>query len=70
MLYHSETKIYWVQTVVKLIRVDKKALKVNAKAHREALMKDPVSKKLVEEEEEQAKREEKKLKEEKKEHAS
>lgn len=70
MLNHSVTKTTWVQTVVKLIRVDKKALKVNAKQHREALMKDPISKKLLEDEEEQVKREEKKRKEEKEERAT
>lgn len=49
--------------MVKLIRADKKSLRISAKQHKERLMKDPISKQLLMEDDEQVKREEKRIKE-------
>ena len=51
--------------MVKLIRVDKKTLKISAKEHIESLKKDAVSKKILEEEEKQHKKHLEKMKKEK-----
>ena len=56
--------------MVKLIRVDKKMLKISAKEHIESLKKDAVSKKILEEEEKEHKKHLEKIKKEKEERAA
>lgn len=56
--------------MVKLVRVEKKKLKISAKEHRESMKKNAASKKVLEEEEKQYKKHLEKMKKEKEEHAA
>jgi hypothetical protein len=56
--------------MVKLIRVEKKKLKITANEHREFLKKNVASKKILEEEEKEHKKHLEKMKKEKKERAA
>ncbi len=56
--------------MVKLVRVEKKKLKISAKEHRESLKKNAASKKILEEEEKEHKKHLEKMKKEKEEHAA
>jgi len=56
--------------MVKLVRVEKKKLKISAKEHRESLKKDAASKKILEEEEKEHKKHLEKMKKEKEERAA